>query len=55
MGWEVWKIGVDMKDQCDGSTVEKKMVRALMEDQREEILGSVSVKVGLRGKTWRHF
>ncbi|KAL6278027.1 hypothetical protein ACE6H2_021628 [Prunus campanulata] len=44
------RLGVDMKDKCV-----KKMVRALMEDQREEILGSVSVKVGLRGKTWRHF
>lgn len=35
-------------------TVEKKMIRALVEDRREEILGSVSVKAGLRGKPWRH-
>ncbi|XWS67160.1 hypothetical protein CRYUN_Cryun05aG0263300 [Craigia yunnanensis] len=37
---EVWKIGLDMKDMCDRSTVEK-MVRALTEDQREEIMRSV--------------
>lgn len=42
-----WKTRVDMKDKCDRSTVEKKTVRALMEDQRDEILGSVSVKVDL--------
>ncbi|XVE96984.1 hypothetical protein REPUB_Repub02eG0271300 [Reevesia pubescens] len=37
---EVWKIGLDMKDICDRSTVEK-MVRTLMEDQREDIMRSV--------------
>ncbi|BBH06214.1 hypothetical protein Prudu_017796, partial [Prunus dulcis] len=42
-----WKTRVDMKDKCDRSTVEKKMVRAFMEDRRDEILGSVSVKTVL--------
>lgn len=37
---EVWKIGLDLKDMCDRSTVEK-MVRALMEDRREEVMRSV--------------
>ncbi|KAM1198322.1 hypothetical protein ACFX2J_009698 [Malus domestica] len=39
---EGWKIGLDMKDTCDRSTVEK-MLRGLMEegDQREQIFKSV--------------
>ena len=37
---QVWKIGLDMKDVCDRLTVEK-MVRALMEDQRQEIMRTV--------------
>lgn len=36
---EVWKIGFDMKDTCDGSIIEK-LVRDLMENKREEIMGS---------------
>ncbi|XP_007026845.2 PREDICTED: 7-deoxyloganetic acid glucosyltransferase [Theobroma cacao] len=38
---DVWKIGLDMKDTCDRSTIEK-MVRSLMEDKREEIMKSVN-------------
>ncbi|PSS34601.1 7-deoxyloganetic acid glucosyltransferase [Actinidia chinensis var. chinensis] len=38
---ELWRIGVDMKDTCDRSTVEK-MVRDLMEDKREEIMKSTA-------------
>ena len=37
---EVWKIGLDMKDTCHRSTVEK-MVRCLMEDRRDEIATSM--------------
>ncbi|KAL8526802.1 hypothetical protein ACS0TY_015863 [Phlomoides rotata] len=36
---EVWKIGLDMKGDCDRLTVEK-MVRELMEGRREEIVKS---------------
>ncbi|KAL2554555.1 UDP-glycosyltransferase 85A2 [Forsythia ovata] len=36
---EIWKVGFDMKDTCDRSTVEK-LVRDLMEDKREEIMES---------------
>ncbi|KDO58003.1 hypothetical protein CISIN_1g036896mg, partial [Citrus sinensis] len=36
---EVSKIGFDMKDTCDGSIIEK-LVRDLMENMREEIMGS---------------
>lgn len=51
---DIWKIGLDMKDTCNRSTVEK-MVRDLMEGKREDILksstsfagkASQSVKVG---------
>ncbi|KAL8526804.1 hypothetical protein ACS0TY_015865 [Phlomoides rotata] len=38
---EVWKIGVDVKDVCDRSTVEK-IVRELMEGRREEIVKTSS-------------
>lgn len=38
---DVWKIGLDMKDTCDRSTVEK-MVRDLMVDKREEIMKSTA-------------
>ncbi|XP_059669804.1 7-deoxyloganetic acid glucosyltransferase-like [Cornus florida] len=38
---ELWKVGVDMKDICDRSTVEK-MVRNLMEGKREEIMKSMA-------------
>ena len=37
---EVWKIGLDMKDTCDRSTVEK-MIKLLMEDRRDEIMRSM--------------
>lgn len=36
---EMWKTGFDMKDTCDRSTVEK-MVRVLMEDNKQEIMKS---------------
>jgi hypothetical protein len=36
----VWRIGLDMKDTCDRSTVER-MIKTLMEDRREEIIGSM--------------
>lgn len=39
---EVWKVGLDMKDKCDRSTVER-MVRDLMENRREEIVKSMEV------------
>ncbi|CAA0830538.1 UDP-glycosyltransferase 85A7 [Striga hermonthica] len=35
----MWKVGLDMKDICERSTVEK-MVRHLMESGREELLRS---------------
>ncbi|GLT54697.1 hypothetical protein SLA2020_278760 [Shorea laevis] len=38
---EVWKIGVDMKDTCDRSTIEM-MIRAVMEERKEEINGSMA-------------
>ncbi|KAI3443065.1 Glycosyltransferase, partial [Psidium guajava] len=39
---EVWKIGLDMKDTCDRSTVEA-MIRTLMEeDKNEEIMKSMA-------------
>lgn len=34
---EVWKIGFDMKDTCDRSTVDK-MIRALMEGEERELI-----------------
>ncbi|XP_062006897.1 7-deoxyloganetic acid glucosyltransferase-like [Rosa rugosa] len=34
---EVWKIGVDMKDTCDRSTVEK-MIKALMKGEDKEVI-----------------
>lgn len=37
---EVWKIGLDMKDTCDRSTIEM-MIKTLMEDRREEISKSM--------------
>ena len=37
---EVWKIGLDMKDTCDRSTVEK-VIKLLMEDRRDEIMRSM--------------
>jgi len=37
---DVWRIGLDMKDTCDRSTVER-MIKTLMEDRREEIIGSM--------------
>lgn len=37
---EVWRIGLDMKDTCDRSTVEM-MIRTLMKDGREEIMMSM--------------
>ncbi|GKU92039.1 hypothetical protein SLEP1_g5820 [Rubroshorea leprosula] len=36
---EVWKIGLDMKDFCDRHVVEK-LVNDLMEEKREEFVGS---------------
>lgn len=38
---EIWKIGFDMKDVCDRSTIEK-MVRHMMEDYRDELMMSVN-------------
>ncbi|XP_059667887.1 7-deoxyloganetic acid glucosyltransferase-like [Cornus florida] len=38
---DLWKVGVDMKDICDRSTVEK-MVRNLMEGKRKEIMKSIA-------------
>ncbi|KAJ4704547.1 Glycosyltransferase [Melia azedarach] len=43
---EIWRIGLDMKDTCDRSTVEK-MVRVLMEEKRAEIMKSVDQFAGL--------
>lgn len=37
---EVWRIGIDMKDNCDRTRIEK-MVRDLMENIREEFRRSV--------------
>ncbi|XP_059462891.1 7-deoxyloganetic acid glucosyltransferase-like isoform X2 [Corylus avellana] len=37
---EVWRIGLDMKDTCDRSTVET-MIKTLMNDGREEIMISM--------------
>ncbi|XVE76472.1 hypothetical protein DITRI_Ditri12bG0176000 [Diplodiscus trichospermus] len=37
---DVWKIGLDMKDTCDRSKIEK-MVRDLMDDKREERMKSM--------------
>nr|AIE12478.1 UGT5 [Panax ginseng] len=39
---EMWRTGLDMKDTCDRSTVEK-MVRGLMEDKNEEIRKSTAI------------
>ncbi|XP_059667889.1 7-deoxyloganetic acid glucosyltransferase-like [Cornus florida] len=36
---ELWKLGIDIKDTCDRSTVEK-VVRDLIEGKREEIMKS---------------
>ncbi|KAF6161067.1 hypothetical protein GIB67_007708 [Kingdonia uniflora] len=44
---EVWKNGIDMKDMCDRSIIEK-MVRDLMEDKRDELMKS-SVKFAEMG------
>ncbi|KAG8376970.1 hypothetical protein BUALT_Bualt09G0119700 [Buddleja alternifolia] len=38
---EMWKVGLDMKDVCDRSTVEK-MVRGLMEGRHEEVTKSTN-------------
>ncbi|XP_062168196.1 7-deoxyloganetic acid glucosyltransferase-like isoform X2 [Alnus glutinosa] len=37
---EVWRIGLDMKDTCDRSTIEM-MIRAMMKERREEIIMSM--------------
>ncbi|XP_059428672.1 7-deoxyloganetic acid glucosyltransferase-like [Corylus avellana] len=37
---EVWRIGLDMKDTCDRSTIEM-MIRAVMEERREEMMKSM--------------
>ncbi|KAI6698366.1 hypothetical protein NL676_018485 [Syzygium grande] len=42
----IWKVGLDMKDTCDRSTVET-MVRILMEDNKEEIMRSMTRISGL--------
>ncbi|KAK9177053.1 hypothetical protein WN944_029072 [Citrus x changshan-huyou] len=36
---EIWKIGFDMKDTCDRSTIEK-LVRDLMDNKRDKIMES---------------
>lgn len=41
---DMWKIGLDMKDTCDKSTVEK-MVRELMEGNTNEIMKSTTKHV----------
>ncbi|KAI3971201.1 hypothetical protein MKW92_020251 [Papaver armeniacum] len=38
---EVWKIGMDMKDNCNRSTVEK-LIREMMGDKREELMKSTA-------------
>ncbi|CAN1275580.1 7-deoxyloganetic acid glucosyltransferase [Linum perenne] len=38
---KIWKVGFDMKDTCDRSTVEK-MVRDLMGEKRDEIMKSTA-------------
>ncbi|PIA54526.1 hypothetical protein AQUCO_00900819v1 [Aquilegia coerulea] len=38
---EIWKIGLDMKDMCDRSSVEK-MVNDLMENRRDELEKSMN-------------
>ncbi|KAK6120309.1 hypothetical protein DH2020_046000 [Rehmannia glutinosa] len=43
---EMWKVGMDMKDICDRSTVEK-LVRDLMEGRREDIMKSTVEIAGL--------
>ncbi|XVF08199.1 hypothetical protein REPUB_Repub06bG0205800 [Reevesia pubescens] len=39
---DVWKIGLDMKDTCDRSMIEK-MIRDFMEEKSEEIMKSMNV------------
>ncbi|XP_024190136.1 7-deoxyloganetic acid glucosyltransferase-like [Rosa chinensis] len=34
---EVWKIGIDMKDTCDRSTIEK-MIKALMKGEERDVI-----------------
>ncbi|XP_059428673.1 7-deoxyloganetic acid glucosyltransferase-like [Corylus avellana] len=43
---EVWRIGLDMKDTCDRSTIER-MIRAVMEARREEMMRSMDPIVKL--------
>ncbi|XP_059428677.1 7-deoxyloganetic acid glucosyltransferase-like [Corylus avellana] len=43
---EVWRIGLDMKDTCDRSTIEM-MIRAVMEERREDIMRSMDPIVKL--------
>ncbi|KAI3971200.1 hypothetical protein MKW92_020250 [Papaver armeniacum] len=38
---EVWKIGMDMKDNCNRTTVEK-LIREMMGDKREELMKSTA-------------
>ncbi|KAK0585763.1 hypothetical protein LWI29_033747 [Acer saccharum] len=45
---EVWKIGFDMKDTCDRSTVEK-LVTDLIENEREDIMKSTDKFARLAG------
>ncbi|KAK4359201.1 hypothetical protein RND71_021430 [Anisodus tanguticus] len=47
---DIWRVGLDMKDSCDRSTVEK-MVRVLMENQDEEIAKSTTKFANLAQKS----
>ncbi|XP_060202147.1 7-deoxyloganetic acid glucosyltransferase-like [Lycium barbarum] len=49
---DIWRVGIDMKDSCDRSTVER-MVRVLMEDKDEEIAKSTSKFANLAQKSVR--
>ncbi|OVA17734.1 UDP-glucuronosyl/UDP-glucosyltransferase [Macleaya cordata] len=45
---EVWKMGMDMKDKCDRSTVEK-LVKDMMDDKREDLMRS-TIRVSEKAK-----
>ncbi|KAB1200272.1 UDP-glycosyltransferase 76F1 [Morella rubra] len=46
---EVWKIGLDLKETCDRSAIEK-VIRTLMDDKREEFIASVGKIAKLANK-----
>ncbi|XP_017239137.1 7-deoxyloganetic acid glucosyltransferase-like [Daucus carota subsp. sativus] len=47
---EVWKVGIDMKDNCDRILIEK-TVREIMEDRKDEFEKSSSVMAKLAGQS----